>query len=37
MLRKKPHEAMKANLEEFLKEKYGIILADDEWENVCKN
>ena len=35
--KKEAQEALKKNLEALLKEKYGIILSDDEWENVCKN
>lgn len=32
--KKRAQEAMKANLEVFLKEKYGIVLTDDEWQHV---
>lgn len=32
--KKKTQEAMKANLEVFLKEKYGIVLTDDDWQHV---
>lgn len=35
--KKEAQEAMKANLEVFLKEKYGITLTDDEWQHVCNN
>lgn len=34
--KKETQEAMKANLEVFLKEKYGIFLTDDDWQLVCK-
>ena len=35
--KKEAQETLKKNLEALLNEKYGIILSDDEWENVCKN
>ena len=35
--KKEAQEALKKNLETLLNEKYGIILTDDEWKNVCKN
>ena len=35
--KKEAREALKKSLEALLNEKYGIILSDDEWENVCKN
>ena len=33
--KKEAQEALKTNLEVLLKEKYGIILSDDEWNCVC--
>lgn len=32
--KKEAQEAMKVNLEVLLKEKYGIVLTDDEWQHV---
>ena len=32
--KKEAQEAMKANLVVLLKEKYGIVLTDDEWQHV---
>lgn len=35
-IKKEVQEAMKANLEILLKEKYGITLSDDDWQELCK-
>lgn len=34
--KQKGKEDLKANLEVFLKEKYGITLTDDDWGKICE-